>query len=260
VSDALAGVRVLVTRPAEQARKLARMIETEGGEAILFSPLIIEPVADLERVRASIAPVTAFDIIIFVSPNAVAHGAALMGSGVRAGTRLAAVGPSTAAALENAGLRVAIRPAEGFTSEALLAEPALHALRDRRVLIVRGRGGRELLAETLTARGARVTYAEVYERKASGAGASVLCRRWRSDGIELVTALSVETLAALYVALGADAQDLLARSTLVTASARVLKRAAALGLESVLTANGPDDRALLEAMIAWQTGRSAASG
>lgn len=260
MSDALAGVRVLVTRPAEQARRLARMVEAEGGEAIVYSPLLIEPVADLARVRASVAPVTAYDYVIFVSPNAVTHGATLLGGARTPPPRIAAIGPSTAAALAEAGLRVAVRPAQGFSSEALLAEPALQVVHDLRVLIVRGRGGRELLAETLTARGAHVTYAEVYERRASGDDATTLGARWRRDGIELVTALSVDTLDALCDALGADAQNLLARSTLVTASARVLKRAAALGLTSVLTANGPDDRALLEAMIAWQTGRSAASG
>ena len=80
---------------------------------------------------------------------------------------------------------------------------------------------------------------------------------WR---IDLVTALSVETLDAMHAQLGADAHDLLARSVLVTPSARVIKRAASLGLTGVVTAKGPDDRALIEAMIAWRRQRSSGSG
>ena len=127
------------------------------------------------------------------------------------------------------------------------------------MLIVRGGGGRELLADTLTARGAHVTYAEVYERRAHSGDASGLLCRWRRDGIELITALSVETLDALHAQLGGEVGDLFARSQLVTASTRVIKRAAALGLTGVVTATGPDDRALIEAMIAWRRAGSAAS-
>jgi uroporphyrinogen-III synthase len=261
VTNALAGVRVLVTRPAEQASELARMIAAEGGQAILLPALTIEPVTDLGAVRAAIGAIADFDLVVFVSRNAVTHGLALLGAGSGARPQIAAIGPSTAAALERAGRRVSIRPVAGFTSEALLAEPALRQVRGRRVLIVRGRGGRELLADTLSERGAQVVYAEVYERRANAAAdTGALRRRWRREGIDLVTALSVETLDALHAQLGADAHELLARSAMVTASARVIKRAATLGLRSVVTARAPDDRALVEAMIAWRRERSPASG
>ena len=259
MTNALAGVRVLVTRPEEQARELAHMIEAEGGEAILFPALTIVPVADLAAVCAKIGAITDYGLVVFVSRNAVTHGFALLGPATAPGPQIAAIGPSTAAALERAGRRVSIRPSAGFTSEALLVEPALRKLHGQRVLIVRGGGGRELLADTLTARGAHVAYAEVYERRPHSGDASGLIRSWRRDGIALVTALSVETLDALHAQLGDDAGALFARSQLVTASARVIKRAATLGLTGVVTATGPDDRALIEAMIAWRRAGSAAS-
>jgi uroporphyrinogen-III synthase len=252
VTRALAGVRVLVTRPAEQARELARRIEAEGGEAVVFPVLAIEPVIDLAAVRAAIGPVRDYDVVVFVSRNAVAHGHALLERRSPGAPLIAAIGPSTARALEALGATVAIRPAAGYTSEALLADPALRDLRGRRVLIVRGHGGRELLAETLRARGATVAYAEVYRRAAAHADASALRARWHSRGMDLVTALSIETLDALRVALGDEGHALLAGAALVTASDRVIKRAAALGLNSVVQARGPDDAALVEAMIAWR--------
>ena len=251
VSGRLAGVRVLVTRPVEQAGALARMIEAEGGVAIVSPVLAIEPVPDLARIREAIGPVSRYDLAVFVSRNAVAHGTALLAGAPGDKPRVAAIGPSTARALEDAGLRVAIRPHAGYTSEALLAEPVLQSLRGRRVLIVRGRGGRELLADTLAARGAEIVHAEVYERRPVDADARELIARWRSEGYDLATALSVETLEALLAQLGPAADELLARTPLVTASARVIKRAAALGLPDAVSADGPDDRALLEAMIAW---------
>jgi uroporphyrinogen-III synthase len=255
MSGGLAGVRVLVTRPAEQARALARMIEAEGGVAIVSPALAIEPVADAAGVRDAIGAVARFDIAVFVSTNAVAHGSLLL-AGVRGeGPRIAAIGPSTARALEGAGLRVSIRPRAGYTSEALLDEPDLRSLQGRRVLIVRGRGGRELLAETLAARGAEVVHAEVYERRPAAVDARALTARWKREGIDLVTALSVETLDALLAQLGSAARELLARTPLVTASARVIKRAEALGLPDAVHAAGPDDRALIEAMIGWARAR-----
>jgi len=259
MTSPLAGVRVLVTRPAEEARALARAIEREGGEAIVFPALEIVPVANLDAVRAAVGPVADFDVVAFVSRNAVKHGIALLPASARK-PMIGAIGPSTASALEQAGHHVSIRPAGGFTSEALLAEPALLNVRGQRVLVVRGRGGRELLADTLIARGATVVYAEVYERAANTSDSSQLRQRWRRKGIDLVTALSVETLDAMHAQLGADAHDLLARSVLVTPSARVIKRAASLGLTGVVTAKGPDDRALIEAMIAWRRQRSSGSG
>jgi uroporphyrinogen-III synthase len=259
VTRALAGVRVLVTRPAEQAAELARRIEAEGGEAVIFPVLAIEPVSDLAEVRAALGPLP-HDVVVFVSPNAVAHGHALLAAPTARAPAIAAVGPSTARALEALGYPVAIRPAAGYTSEALLAVPALRDVRARRVLIVRGQGGRELLAETLRARGASVAYAEVYRRIPTNADASVLRARWRNRGIDVVTALSVETLDALQAILGDEGRALLSRAVLVTASDRVLKRAAALGLSGVVESEGPDDPALVEAMIAWRRARSDRSG
>ena len=248
----LAGARVLVTRPADQAEGLAHRIAAAGGEAVCFPALAIEPVHDLAAVRAAIGDVRDYDVAVFVSRNAVAHGRALLEGATPDHPRVAAIGPSTAAALEGVGVLVSIRPADGYTSEALLAQPALQGLHGRRVLLVRGSGGRELLADTLAARGAEVVSAQVYARNVAAGDVGDLIERWRRDGMDFVTALSVETLDALCALLGERGHTLLAATPMVTASARVIKRAATLGLTRVVPAGGPDDGALIEAMAAWR--------
>src|SRR3989344_6155341 len=123
----LAGVRVLVTRPAAQAQSLAQRIEQVGGEAIRFPTLEIaaaRDVATLERVLAGIAH---FDLAVFISPNAVAHGLAhlKMHGGLPARLTIAAIGRGTSRTLTDAGVTGVISPMEGSNSESLLALPAL---------------------------------------------------------------------------------------------------------------------------------------
>src|SRR3989344_5615006 len=111
----LQGVRVLVTRPAAQAQSLAQRIEQAGGESIRCPALEIaatRDVATLERVLAGIAH---FDLAVFISPNAVAHGLAhlKMHGGLPARLTIAAIGRSTARALTEAGIVNPITPVDG---------------------------------------------------------------------------------------------------------------------------------------------------
>ncbi len=105
------------------------------------------------------------DLYVFISPNAVTFaGRLLEGHSLPDGARLAAVGSGTAQALQQAGFKVDLLPDARFDSEGLLALPELSRLAGRRVVIVRGEGGRPLLGDELRARGADVVYAEVYRR------------------------------------------------------------------------------------------------
>jgi uroporphyrinogen-III synthase len=134
-----------------------------------------------------------FDVIIFVSSNAVRFGAALLQQ--KRDLTIAAVGPATARALNQAGYRVAITPADGFDSEGLLAHPQLQCLAGRRVLLLKGAGGRELLASQLSERGAIVASVDVYERRPAAVGEAVLAElELKLDGgvVQVITATSLE--------------------------------------------------------------------
>lgn len=251
-SSELDGITVLVTRPRELAEPLCAAVEDHGGVAIRWPGLEIESrIADADaadKIRRSDAD----DVVIFVSRNAVTHGAGLLPAPLQA--RLAAIGPSTATALRRQGLEPDIL-SSGHDSESLLAHPDL-AAPPGRVFIFRGVGGRELLAESLASRGTEVVYLEVYQRQPSlhpPQRVEELLRRWRRGDVHLYTATSVAILDSLYNTLGPEGTELLNRTPLVTASPRVIQRAEYAGHHAErLLSEAPDDASLLEAIISWR--------
>ena len=250
----LTGVGVLVTRPEHQAHHLCQLIEAEGGAPVRYPALLIRPRPERAAVRAAIGPADRYDLVIFVSANAVRFGADLLEQ--RRDLRLAAVGQATAAALNAAGYRVSLMPAEGADTEALLAMPQLAHMSRQRVLIVRGVGGRELLADVLTERGARVQFAEIYTREPAHPGADLQAQveqLWRQGGVRAYSATSVELLEALVGIVTPRCRELMDSTALLTGSRRVADAAIRLGLGSpLILADAPDDAALTSALIRWR--------
>ncbi|HYG70259.1 MAG TPA: uroporphyrinogen-III synthase, partial [Anaeromyxobacteraceae bacterium] len=116
----LAGKGILVTRPAERAGDLARLIAGAGGRAYVYPALRIAPPGDEAPARARLAAIDRYDVAVFVSPTAVERAFALM-KGVPPGMRAAALGAATRDALARHGVHEVLIPAEGADSEALLA-------------------------------------------------------------------------------------------------------------------------------------------
>jgi len=220
-SRSLAGVGVLVTRPSHQSHALTAAIESHGGKAVCFPTLEILPrnaAAVLEDAYRLAAP----DIAIFVSSNAVLHGLQHAQD-----AKIAVVGPATADAVVSAGRAVDIMPSDGFDSEHLLAMAELFDVAGKRVRIIRGQDGRELLADTLRARGAEVDYLSVYERSLPLYRADeveALLTEWHAGGINVVTILSVASLDNLRSLLPESALAMLQRTPLVTPADRVLQQ------------------------------------
>lgn len=241
------GAGVLVTRPRHQADELSAAIERAGGTPLVFSVMDIEgrERSALEREHDSLPTP---DIAIFVSANAVAFGLDLTDPDVR----IAAIGPATAAAIEAAGRTVHIRPAGGFDSESLLREPELRDVRDSTVRIVRADSGRELLADTLARRGARVDYLSVYRRlprRVPDAELATLERRWRGGEVRYVVVMSVATLDCLLAVLPDYCRKALPGTPLVTPSSRVIQTAGEKmpALQTIL-APGPQADDMVRAM------------
>jgi uroporphyrinogen-III synthase len=247
----LAGVGVLVTRPAQQSAGLIGAIEAAGGNAIAFPVIEIAPRSP-QDVEADVATLADPDIVIYVSSNAVEHGLAWTIGGA-----IAAVGPATAAAIESAARIVDIRPAAGYDSESLLAEPALNDVDGKTVRIVRGASGRELLADTLRARGATVDYLPVYDRRMPSHRAediAALAGRWQAGDIDVTTVMSVESLRNLILLVPEFCQQVLAETPLVTPAARVLKEAQErLPGCPVSLATGPSADEMVSAITAIST-------
>ena len=245
----LTDLTVLVTRPAAQCAVLCEEIVRHGGNAIPFPAVEIEPVA----IQATATSVD-HDLIVFVSVNAVEHGARRVNKGER--TRIAAIGRATAAALAAAELAADIVPEAGFTSEALLEHPQLQLTAGARVLIVRGEGGRELLKETFVAHGMSVETREVYRRVRPPVDAARVAEveaRWAEDGIDVVTATSIETLQNLQAMLTERGRQLLSSAALLVPSRRIVAAAVGAGLHGeVLVAAGADDASMIGAMAQWR--------
>ena len=247
----LMGVGVLVTRPEGQADGLCQLIEEAGGRAIRWPLIEIAPVEDAAEGPLQLTRLDGWDWLIFVSVNAVRFGLDHVERGGEQPVwpKVAAIGQATAAELERRGVTVDLTPKQQFNSEALLVMPELADVAGQRFLIVRGEGGRELLADTLAARGAQVAYAEVYRRVVPQADPGHLLECWRAGEIDVVTVTSGEVLDNLVQLLSDSNADLLKNTPLVAIGERVAQRARWLGCESVMTAE-PGDEAIVASVIA----------
>ena len=242
----LAGRAVLVTRPEHQAGPLVQAIRDAGGEAVAFPALAIEAIPAAE-LAGPLVQLAGADIVIFVSPNAAQFGMPVIGA-LPASCVVFAVGPGTARALQARGV-AAITP-DGQDSEALLALSALQQVAGKRVVIVRGVGGRPLLADTLASRGASVRLLECYRRVCPAADAAPLLARWRAGGIDAVTVTSAETLANLATLLGEGGRDLLAATPLFVPHEKIADAARRFGMTRVIATAG-GDAGLVEGLINW---------
>ena len=247
----LQDVGVLVTRPRTQATELVNAIEEQGGRAYCFPVMEIAPLDD-NAVHKQTAEMQRPDVVIFVSRNAVEYGIEYADGG-----SIAVIGPATAKAVEAAGRVVDIQPASGYDSEHLLEEAPLQDVAGKRVRIIRGTSGRELLAEELTGRGAIVDYLSVYERRLPDVGPESLADlefRWRQGEINVITVMSVQSLINLAEILPAWCAAQLASTLLVTPSGRVLKEALDRHPASRPTlAPGPGADEMVRAIIAIQS-------
>ena len=197
----LTGLKIVVTRPRDQAVQLAQRIEQAGGIPLLFPLLDIAAVQDTRIMHEQIARLAQFNLAIFISPNAVHYGmAAIRALGaLPPKLKIATVGQGSAKALRESGVANVIAPAERFDSEGLLALPELQDVAGWRVMIFRGDGGRELLGDTLRARGATVEYAACYQRSKPQHDASVL----PDSAPDAITVTSSEALGYLWQMLDA---------------------------------------------------------
>ncbi len=253
----LRGLGVLVTRPEAQAESLCRLLERHGAVAHRLPALGIEPLA---ATAAGAAALVDADLIIFVSANAVRHGAALLTPG--RSPPLAAIGPATARALIEAGHSVAIAPAGGFDSERLLAETQLRHPAGRRIVIVKGSGGRDQLERELGARGAAVRTIEVYRRRPATPTPQRLravLELFEAGAVGVVTATSLEIGAALLGMADARLRGRLEGVHWLVPGERVAAGLAGLGLGApLLRAASAADQDLVDALLGWRGGGSSA--
>ena len=255
----LKGARVLVTRPSHQAENLSRLIEQHGGIAVRLPTVAIIECDNLLAIQKKLANLDEFQWLIFVSSNAVNF--ALKANGGKIAQpkklRLGAIGKATANALAVAGLSVDLLPEPPYNSEALLALPDMQDIEGQRVLIVRGEGGREELANILRHRGASVHYLNVYKRTIPSITNDELISLLEQKKLDVITATSGEILQNLLIILGVEHHRQLFALPLVVVSDRIKQLAVEMGFKQIAVASSPSDEAILETVnqnnrgIAW---------
>lgn len=243
----LAGLNIVVTRPRAQAVPLAHAIEQAGGKALLFPLLEIEPATTSRALRELVAHLDEFDLAIFISPNAVRYGMqAIRAAGaLPAKLKLACVGQGSAKVLRELGVQDVIAPQHGADSEALLALPMLQKVAGWRVVIFRGDNGRELLADALTARGAKVEYAACYQRVKAPLDVAALL----TAEPDALTVTSSEALTHMWEQGDAAARKRLAALPLFVPHERIAQAARTMGFDKVMVTQSGED-GMVAALIA----------
>ena len=249
----LQGKRILVTRPADQAGELAQLIAAQGGQAVLFPLLEVSAADDPAPLQQAIAKLDDYAMAIFISPNAVAFALPKI-LAVRRwpdGLQAAAIGPGTVRQLAAGGIADVISPADRFDSEALLELPAFsaEAVVGETVLILRGNGGRELIAQTLRQRGAEVDAVTCYRRSPPVDGTPVVSLL-RNRQVDALTISSSEGLRNLLALLDTDAFEHLRRLPLFVPHQRIAQVAAELGLQRVVL-SAPADAGIIERLCSY---------
>ncbi len=221
--------------------------------AVRFPLLAIEALATPSVLSAELERLPPYDWWIFISANAVSF--ALNGNDGKirhlcGQVNVAAVGQATANALEAHGVTEVWVPETGFNSEALLAAPELQEVLGKRVLCVRGQGGRELLAETLRMRGAHVDYLEVYRRVTLLPDLAEVQALIDAQALNVIQLSSGEALVHLLKLFEQTKYlEFLREIPLVVISERLQRQALELGFKCVAVSANPGDTAVINTII-----------
>lgn len=233
----------VLTRPEGTANSLGESLEALGWHVVYQPMLVIEPITE----PATKPTIDAGSVVIFISANAVRAGIPHLARQLKENApTVIAVGEATAAALalEDITALLPVTP----DSEGLLALTELESCRERPVLIVKGEGGRALLAESLKERGAIVSEFICYRRLEATVNAAEFC--WQLCDLDEVVfqGSSGETVERLTEVLGAGGQPNLLDSPLIVPSARVASMATDAGWTRVIEAENASDRGFLAAL------------
>ncbi len=247
----LSGRRILVCRPQPRADQLCQTLIESGAQARALPMMEIQPLELDGRGRALIQDLDHFQHVIAVSPNAAQR---LIDHLEQwwpqwpTGIHWWGVGKGTADAFQNAGLPANF-PDQGHDSEALLARPEFSRERisEQRILLCKGQGGRELLAQTLQERGARVEHLPLYQRQRPSYDAKTIVEHFRDFDPDTLIVLSGETLKNLLQVVQ-NTDPGLTRRRLIVPVSRVAEEAEAAGFENIIIAGDLSPAGLLKAL------------
>lgn len=259
MAASLDGQVILNTRPAHQQEALTARLEAEGARVLSFPAIEIELAEPGPAQRRIAAGIEAFDILLFVSRNAV-DGAFtwLDPQRLAPSQRFGVIGSATRdallAAIGDPGSRLI--ESEPYNSEALLEVDALRAVDGKRVLIFRGQQGRNLLGDELERRGARVEYLEVYRRELPRVDADAFASLVEAGFPTLAVLTSNEGMHNLLRLVDAASRERLCAIPWLLISERMRESAQELGHNAaIVIARSASDSGIFDTITAWAGGQ-----
>lgn len=223
--------RLLVTRFSPHAEKLASKLNEGGCFAIAQPLLTVEAIFDSPTLNRFIQG--NYDLVIVVSGNAVNYTNQQI-DGCWPNAQYFAVGQSTQKALQKVTKQLVLSPSIRFDSEGLLGLDILCNVKGKQILILRGEGGRDLLEEVLSKRGAKVDFFQTYKRINIELDGQELVKNWQQALINGAIISSIEILNRLFILVPEKYQKWLLTLTLYVPSQRVADQALYLGAKKVV--------------------------
>lgn len=217
-----------------------------------FPVMDIQAIAISAEAKRLLQNLDQVDMLLFISANAVRYGVPIIRqtNSNLASKTIVAIGKATVKALEKLNLDVDIKPQPPYNSEALLILHKMQDVRQTNILIIKGEGGREHLAEQLRKKAATVNSLNVYKRAVPDNDSEILVKQWQQGKINVVTSFSVEALDNLVALLGESGSILLKQTPQVVVSQRMYEHTQKIGITApVMVADEASDEAVVAALV-----------
>jgi uroporphyrinogen-III synthase len=247
----------LNTRPAHQSEALTLGLQQMGFDVVEFPTIQISSASNNPVLADLPEQIAEYDIALFVSRNAVDFAFKYLSlQALPTKLQMGVIGKGSWQALRDKGVESRIIPAGSFDSEGLLATQSLQQVESKKIIIFRGQEGRNLLGDTLTERGARVTYCEVYHRGIPEYPDQTFHRLTHIQFPEVAIFTSAEGLKNCHSLLHEPEWQSLTEIAWLLISERMRETALELGHNAtIIIARNASDDGILQALQEWHNTR-----
>ena len=237
---------ILITRPVSQTKNLESLLNKNNFDYALF------PAFEINKLNNK-APAEKYDVIIFLSANAVNYAEEYFGDLFIDSFKVFAVGPVTANQLFQKHVVVDCFPNTNASSLELLKMKKCSELSNKKILIVRGKGGSETLKNNLSSSN-QVDYLEVYERIPCELtkihNESLMSFLNEPDGILMVTSNeSLLNIIRLVNSVSPDYYEILKVRKIIVFSERIKSKAEKLGFKKIEATQNPSDEDFVDMLL-----------
>ncbi|PCJ43694.1 MAG: hypothetical protein COA71_02140 [SAR86 cluster bacterium] len=256
LNSTLKNITLWLTRPAGQAKNLSKLLEARGAKVFHFPLMKIEALPQDKALEKKIKKLSQYDMAFFISTNAAQIAMELIETYLASfpkDVEYFSPGVTTARVLQSHGLKVAY-PEKAMSTEALLILPEIRAIiqkkskKKKRAVIFRGIGGRELLANSLRAKGVDVDYVELYKRVLPDYKESYLqdiLKTKKPDGIVFSSAEAIHNFTVLFEKIYSGYKEI----PVFVSSPRLVNIVTKIGFESVSLLEAADDKSVAAGVV-----------